>query len=42
MTRFLFWNYRYDGPDKEELLERLILTEAVDVVILVESGIDRR
>jgi hypothetical protein len=41
MTRFLFWNYRYDGHDKEELLGRLILAEMVDVVILAESMIDR-
>jgi hypothetical protein len=41
MTRFLFWNYRYDGPDKEELLSRLILEETVDVVILAESRINR-
>ena len=27
MASFLFWNYRYDGLDKEELLERLILGE---------------
>ena len=42
MTRFLFWNDRYDGTDKEELLERLILEEMVDVVVLAESRIDRR
>lgn len=41
MARFLFWNYRYDGPDREELLARLIQAEAVDVAILVESSVDR-
>src|SRR5947209_6685928 len=41
MARFLFWNYRYDGPDKEELLARLVHAEAVDVVILAESSVDR-
>lgn len=41
MTRFLFWNYRYNGPDQEELLARLIRKEAVDIVILAESSIDR-
>jgi hypothetical protein len=41
MARFLFWNYRYDGPDREELLARLIQAEAVDVAIVVESSVDR-
>src|SRR5688500_9749557 len=41
MPRFLFWNYRYDGSDREELLARLVHTEAVDVLILVESSVDR-
>lgn len=36
----MFWNYRYGGPDKEELLARLIQAEAVDVVVLVETRID--
>jgi hypothetical protein len=41
MVRYLFWNYRYDGPDREELLARLIRAEAVDVAILAESSVDR-
>jgi hypothetical protein len=41
MVRFLFWNYRYDGPDREELLARFIRAEAVDVAVLAESSVDR-
>lgn len=41
MIRFLFWNFRYDGPDREALLARLIRVEAVDVAILAESSVDR-
>ena len=41
MPRFLFWNYGYDGPDREELLARLIHAELVDVAILAESSVDR-
>jgi len=41
MPRFLFWNYRYDGPDRDEILARLVHAEAVDVVILAESSVDR-
>jgi endonuclease/exonuclease/phosphatase (EEP) superfamily protein YafD len=41
MPRFLFWNYRYDGPDREELLARIVQAEAVDVLILAESSVDR-
>jgi hypothetical protein len=39
MLRFLFWNYRYNGPDREELLARLVQSEAVDILILAESSI---
>jgi hypothetical protein len=40
MPRFLFWNYRYALPDKEEILARLVHHEAVDVIILAESSCD--
>ena len=39
MPRFLFWNYRYSGPNREELLARLIHKESIDVVILAESSV---
>jgi len=41
MPRFLYWNYRYDGPDRGEIVAQLVQAEAVDVLILVESSIDR-
>jgi hypothetical protein len=40
MPRFLFWNYRYNGPGKEELLVKLVYKEKIDVLILAESSID--
>jgi exonuclease III len=40
MPRFLFWNYRNNGPDREELLARVVHHEAVDVLILTESRAD--
>ena len=40
MPRFLFGNFRYDEPDKEEILAGLVVAEAIDVLILAESKID--
>jgi endonuclease/exonuclease/phosphatase family metal-dependent hydrolase len=42
MPRFLFWNYRCEHPEKEEILARLVHHEAVDVVILAESSCEPR
>ena len=38
MPRFLFWNYRYGGQDREQILARLVRDEAVDILILAESS----
>jgi len=40
VPRFLFWNYRYDGPDREEILAGLVRDLAIDVVILAEASVD--
>jgi len=40
MPRFLFWNFRYDGGDKEELLASLVQDMAIDILILAEFKID--
>ncbi len=38
MPRFLFWNYRCDLPEREDILARLVHHEAIDVIILAESS----
>ena len=40
MPRFLFWNYKYDSPDRESLLATLVREHLVDVVILAEASVD--
>ena len=40
MPRFLFWNYKYVGADREKLLANLVSEHAVDVVILAEASVN--
>lgn len=39
MPRFLFWNYRYAGREREEILSELVFEEKIDVLILVETSV---
>ncbi len=39
MPRFLFWNYKYNNPDRESLLATLVRENSVDVVILAEASV---